>query len=288
MHALFVDRIDAGRRLAAALRQYRNQPDVLVLGLARGGVPVAASLAATLHLPADALVVRKLGVPGHAETAFGALAHYRGATFRSLDVQFHDRLMAAGYDPAELDAVEEHERKELLRRELLYHPPAPEEAVAFSAGTSPQDGGGDDGDTNNGASRDSGNDHGEVGNDGGGNHYGGVPFDWGAPGANGLENLTIIVTDDGLATGSTLLAAVAALRAGSPAAVVVAVPVGSIEGCTAVRRAVDSLICLHVPGKFRAVGAAYRDFRQLTDAEVLDILSGIRPPVQGGPAVRTR
>jgi putative phosphoribosyl transferase len=251
MHAQFVNRADAGRRLAAALRQYRNRPDVLVLGLARGGVPVAACLAAELHLPADALVVRKLGVPGHVETAFGALAHYRGATFRSLDVQFHDRLLAAGYNPADLDAVENAERAELLRRELLYHP-SPPAHLSTDGGSS--------------------------------GSAGGVQ----PPGLSGLEELTIIVVDDGLATGSTLLAAVAALRAGSPAAVVAAVPVGSIEGCAAVRRAVESLLCLHVPGKFRAVGTDYRDFEQLTDGEVLRILSELRPPLGGGVAVRMR
>lgn len=209
----FADRTDAGRQLAAALPQFRQRPHTVVLGLARGGVPVAATVAAALGLPVGAVVVRKLGVPGHAETAFGALAWFHGRVVRQISEPFVEWLVAAGIERADLEQVEEREHAELLRRAERY--PAVDSQV---------------------------------------------------------DGRTILLVDDGLATGATMCAAVNAVRGAAPAAVVVAVPVGSIEACRAVSQLADSLICLYIPGQFGAVGVFYRNFDQVTDDQVLALL----------------
>src|SRR3954464_8513321 len=110
----FRDRFDAGQQLAAHLTQYRDRPDVIVLGLPRGGVPVAAEVATALHAPLDAFLVRKLGVPGHEELAMGAIA---SGGVRVVDQRLIREL---GISAATVDAVEASEQHELQRRERLY------------------------------------------------------------------------------------------------------------------------------------------------------------------------
>src|SRR5215207_3111443 len=116
MSTRFEDRTDAGERLAAVLTQFRERPDAIVLGLARGGIPVAASAAKALYLPLGTVLVRKLGIPGHQETAYGALAWARGRTVRLLNKPLVDRVLEHGVRQELLDEVEQRERAELLRR----------------------------------------------------------------------------------------------------------------------------------------------------------------------------
>ncbi|HET7781220.1 MULTISPECIES: phosphoribosyltransferase [Micrococcaceae] len=213
MRTFFEDRTDAGERLAAILPQFRERPDTLVLGLARGGIPVAAAVAKALHLPLGTVLVRKLGIPGHEETAYGALAWVHGRTVRLVNKPLLDRVLEHGVRQEWLDAVEQRERAELLRRAELYP---------------------------------------------------GVDLD--------LAGKTVLLVDDGLATGATMRAAVEAVRDGGAATVVAAAPVGSIEAEASVERACDAVLCLHLPGKFRAVGSFYRHFEQLSDDDAISIL----------------
>lgn len=213
MRTFFEDRTDAGERLAAILPQFRERPDTLVLGLARGGIPVAAAVAKALHLPLGTVLVRKLGIPGHEETAYGALAWVHGRTVRLVNKPLLDRVLEHGVRQEWLDAVEQRERAELLRRTELYP---------------------------------------------------GVDLD--------LAGKTVLLVDDGLATGATMRAAVEAVRDGGAATVVAAAPVGSIEAEASVERACDAVLCLHLPGKFRAVGSFYRHFEQLSDDDAISIL----------------
>lgn len=213
MRTFFEDRTDAGERLAAILPQFRERPDTLVLGLARGGIPVAAAVAKALHLPLGTVLVRKLGIPGHEETAYGALAWVHGRTVRLVNKPLLDRVLEHGVRQEWLDAVEQRERAELLRRAELYP---------------------------------------------------GVDLD--------LAGKTVLLVDDGLATGATMRAAVEAVRDGGAATVVAAAPVGSIEAEASVERACDAVLCLHLPGKFRAVGSFYRHFDQLSDDDAISIL----------------
>lgn len=213
MRTFFEDRTDAGERLAAILPQFRERPDTLVLGLARGGIPVAAAVAKALHLPLGTVMVRKLGIPGHEETAYGALAWLHGRTVRLVNKPLLDRVLEHGVRQEWLDAVEQRERSELLRRVELY------------------------------------------------------------PGADlDLAGRTVLLVDDGLATGATMRAAVEAVRDGGAAAVVAAAPVGSVEAEASVERACDAVLCLHLPGKFRAVGSFYRRFEQLSDDDAISLL----------------
>ncbi|MCB5293673.1 phosphoribosyltransferase [Arthrobacter sp. SO3] len=213
----YTDREEAGRLLASALRQFRGRPDTVVLGLARGGVPVAAAAAAALQLPWDVLPVRKLGTPGHEETAFGALASAGGGVVRMLNRALADRLLDVGVRQSALDEVESTARAELEHRAGTY--PGPR-----------------------------------------------LP----------LKGRTVIVVDDGLATGATMLAAVGAVRAAGAATVVVAVPVASLEALTSLQQPADAVFSLFIPGGFRAVGSYYRDFRQVRDDDVVRLL-GARP-----------
>lgn len=210
----YQDRRAAGRVLAQRLSRYRGRPDVLVLGLPRGGVPVAYEVARILQVPLDLCVVRKLGFPGHEELAMGAIAS-GGARVINQDV-----LRLAGVPPETLDAVTEREEQELQRRERL-----------FRGERAPPD----------------------------------------------VRGKTLIVVDDGLATGATMRAAVAALRQGGAARIVVAVPVGAPETCAALQRAADEVICAMEPEPFYAVGLWYRDFEQTSDGEVQELLRAAEP-----------
>lgn len=209
----FEDRTEAGERLAAVLAHFRERPGTVVLGLARGGIPVAASAAKALYLPLGAVLVRKLGIPGHQETAYGALAWTRGRTVRLLNKPLMDRVLEHGVRQELLDEVEHRERAELLRRV---------------------------------------------------NVYPGIDHD--------LSGKTVLLVDDGLATGATMRAAVEAVREGGAKIVVAAAPVGSIEAEASVERVCDAVLCLHLPGKFRAVGSFYRHFEQLTDDDAISFL----------------
>lgn len=213
MRRRFKDRTDAGMRLAELLAGYRDQPDTLVLGLARGGIPVAAAVATELNLPLGTVLVRKLGIPGHEETAFGALAWANGRTVRLLNTSLVRRILDNGSRQELLDAVEERERAELLRRVGLY--PGTEHDVAGK---------------------------------------------------------TLLLVDDGLATGATMRAAIEAVRGGGAAAVVAAAPVASIEAAASVEEASDAVLCLHLPGRFGAVGSFYDRFEQLTDDDAIRFL----------------
>jgi putative phosphoribosyl transferase len=188
---------------------YADRPDVLVLALPRGGVPVAFEVARALHAPLDVFLVRKLGLPGHEELAMGAIA---SGGVRVLN----DDVVRALHVPEDVvETVAAAEQQELERRERIYRGDRP------------------------------------------------------APDARGR---TIILIDDGLATGSTMRAAVAALRQQGPARIVVAVPVGAPETCAEFQDEADEAICGQTPEPFYAVGLWYSDFSQTTDEEVHDLL----------------
>jgi putative phosphoribosyl transferase len=210
MTAQFRDRTDAGRQLAAKLMDYANRPDVLVLALPRGGVPVAFEVAQALDAPLDVFLVRKLGLPGHEELAMGAIAS-GGVVVRNSEVV--DMLRIPDHV---IDAVAVQEQRELERREQAY--------------------------------RD----------------------DRSAPNVRGK---TVILVDDGLATGSSMRAAAAALREQDPARIVVAVPTAAPKTCDEVRNEVDEIICAITPEPFYAVGLWYEDFSQTTDDEVRALLA---------------
>ena len=205
----FQNRIDAGRRLAARLVAYAGRDDVLVLGLPRGGVPVAFEIAMALDAPLDVFIVRKLGLPGHEEFGIGAIA--------SGDVRVVDAAVLRAYDvdPEALERITARERLELDRRERRYRDDRPFPTI---------------------------------------------------------EDRVVILVDDGLATGSTMRAAIAALRRKHPSKIVVAVPVGAPETCTAMAQLVDEVVCLDTPDPFYAVGLWYEDFEQTGDAEVHELL----------------
>jgi putative phosphoribosyl transferase len=219
---LFRDRTEAGQVLASRLMRYAGREDVLVLGLPRGGVPVAFEVARALHAPLDIFLVRKLGVPGHEELAMGAIAS------GGVRVVNEEVVRALGISDEEINQVAAAEQQELKRRENAYRR--------------------------------------------------------GRPAAD-LRGKTIILVDDGLATGSTMRAAVAAVRQQQPARVVVAVPVGSRETCEEFQTVADEIVCARTPEPFYAVGLWYRDFSQTTDEEVRDLLQQAaddHAPVSGG------
>ena len=221
----FRDRREAGRLLAAKLTAYTDRPDILVLALPRGGVPVAYETARALQAPLDVFLVRKLGVPGHEELAMGAVAT---GGVRVLNQDVVEPL----HIPAQLiDDVTSRELEELIRRERLYR-----------GGRCPPDAAG----------------------------------------------RTVILVDDGLATGATMRAAIQALRRQQPARVIVAVPTASPDTCEALKAEADEVICAMTPEPFFAVGHWYDDFTQTTDDEVRRLLaqqaqSDDKPPTQNEP-----
>jgi predicted phosphoribosyltransferase len=210
MRLPFRDRFQAGRYLAEELGRYQGRGDVVVLALPRGGVPVAFEVARALDASLDIFVVRKLGVPGHEELAFGAIS---SGDVRVLN---HDVVRSLSLARDLIELVSARERKELERRENAY--------------------------------RD-----------------GGPPLD--------VDGRTVILVDDGLATGATMLAAVRALRQQNPREVVVAVPVASRQACDEFRAEVDDIVCAATPEPFYAVGEWYENFTQTTDEEVRNLLA---------------
>jgi putative phosphoribosyl transferase len=205
MTTRFHDRREAGQRLATQLSTYANRSDVLVIGLPRGGVPVAAEVAKKLHAPLDICLVRKLGVPGHAELAMGAIAS------GGVRVLNYDVLDWLGISDETIHEVAARELHELERRERAYRGDRP----------SPD-----------------------------------------------IRDRTVILVDDGLATGSTMRAAIAAIRQQSPHRIVVAVPVGAPDTCDAIRGEVDEVVCFMTQDPLYAIGLWYENFAQTTDAEV--------------------
>jgi predicted phosphoribosyltransferase len=209
MDQVFRDRQDAGIQLAARLLRYAGDPKVLVLGLPRGGVPVAYQVARRLDAPLDVFVVRKLGVPGHRELAMGAIAT---GGVRVLNPEV---VTALRINEPVIAAVATQEQIELERQERVYR--------------------------------------------------GNVPFP-------GLAGRIVIVVDDGLATGSTMRAAVRALRQMQPARIVVAAPVAAAETCRSLSTEADEVVCVSTPELFHAVSMWYQEFSQTTDEEVRSLL----------------
>lgn len=205
----YQNRTEAGRLLATQLARYKSNPDVVVLGLTRGGVPVAAEVASALNAPLDVVVVRKLGVPFQPELAMGAIA---GDGTLVLD---KDLVHALHIKDKEVDAVLTKERAELERRERLYR--------------------------------------------------GGGP-------ALELKDRIAILVDDGLATGSTMLAAVAFAKRRLTRRIVVAAPVASVDAVEKIRGKVDECVSLATPELFLAVGAWYRNFLPVNDGEVINLI----------------
>ncbi len=205
----FRDRADGGRHLGELLADYAGRNDVVVLALPRGGVPVGYEIARALEVPLDVFVVRKLGVPGHEELAFGAIAS-DGARILN-----HDVIRHIGLKSDVIDAVSERERVELTRRERLYRGDRPDRE---------------------------------------------------------LVNRVVILVDDGLATGASMRAAIAAVRAQSPAKIVVAIPTAALDTCAAIDAEVDELVSPLRPENFYAVSLWYDRFEQVSDDEVRTLL----------------
>lgn len=210
MCTLYRDRSDAGRQLVPLLTAYAHSPDVIVLALPRGGVPVGYEIAQALHVWLDVFVVRKLGVPGHKELAMGAIAS------GGIRVLNEDVIHTLHIPTHIIESVTSEEQQELIRREQHYRDDRPDLMVS---------------------------------------------------------NRTVLLTDDGLATGSTMRAAILALRQLQPARIVVAVPVAAPGTCHELGLEVDEIICARTPEPFYGVGLWYEDFTQTTDQEVHDLLT---------------
>jgi len=209
----FANRRQAGIALARSLSRYSHRPDVAVLALPRGGVPVGHEIAHALAAPLDVFMVRKLGVPGHRELAMGAIAS------GGVRVLNQPVIRACRVSPADIEQIADEEVKELERREHAYR----------------------------GAR---------------------APID--------VKARAVILVDDGLATGSTMKAAVEAARLLSPSRVIVAVPVGATETCHDLADIADEIVCLRTPASFEAVGQCYVDFSETSDDEVRALL-GAKP-----------
>jgi putative phosphoribosyl transferase len=212
MNFQFQNRAQAGRLLAAKLESYAGREGLIVLGLPRGGVPVAFEVAARLKAPLDVFVARKLGLPGHEELALGAVASGGVCCF-------NDTLLQYCHIPRRvLDDIIERERREVERREQAYRRDAPP----------------------------------------------------------ALRGRTIILVDDGLATGASMRAAVLAARQQQPALIVAAAPVAARDTLEQLRREADAAVCVQTPEEFASVGEWYEDFAQTTDGEVRELLEKAR------------
>lgn len=207
---MFADRSAAGRELGRRLAEAELAGDVVVLGLPRGGIPVACEVGVALDAPVDALIVRKLGAPFNPELALGAIA-YGGVTV------YNDELLEElDLDESDLEAVRVRELKELARRERTYR-------------------------------------------------AGRLPLV--------IAGATVVIVDDGMATGATMHAAVVATRALAPACIVVAVPTAAIDAVDRLERVADRVVALSTPEPYFGVGASYSRFPQLTDTEVVAALA---------------
>lgn len=208
----FLDRHQAGRELAQKLAKFVGRPDIIVLALPRGGVPVAYEIALALKAPMDIFLVRKLGLPGSEELAIGAIAS------GGIQILNEDIVQALGIDATTIRSVLERELQELRRREGIYRGSRP---------------------------------------------------------APDVKNHTVIVVDDGLATGASMRAAVMGLRTQSPARIVVAVPAAASQAIELLRSEVDEVVSVISPDPFEGVGKWYDDFSQTTDEEVRLLLEKI-------------
>ena len=205
----FRDRATAGRLLAERLAAYADRPEVLILALPRGGVPVAFEVAKALHAPLDVVIVRKLGTPGQEELAMGAITSGGMQVLNDLVVE------ALDISPSAIDSVAARERRELERRERLYRGNRP-------------------------------------------------PLD--------VRGRTVILVDDGIATGTTMRVAIVALRRQQPSRIVVAVPVAAPSTCEELRKEVEEIVCLLSPWELMAISLWYEDFTQTRDEEVCQLL----------------
>src|ERR1700738_5018203 len=205
----FRDRTEAGRHLAERLSAYADRPDVLVLALPRGGVPVAFEVAKALNAPLDVFVVRKLGLPGREEVAMGAIAS------GGIRVLNENLIRALGISQELIESVATKEQQELERREREYREGRP-------------------------------------------------PID--------VRGRTVILVDDGLATGSSMRVAAHALRQKQPAQIIVAVPVAANDSCRELESVADKVVCAVTPEPFWGVGQWYEDFSQTSDQDVRDLL----------------
>ena len=205
----FRNRTEAGILLAKSLAAYADRPDVLILALPRGGVPVGFEIAKALHAPLDVVVVRKLGVPGQEELAMGAVATGGMQVLNTLVVR------SLGISKREIELVAAKERLELERRERLYR---------------------------------------------------------GGRAAPDIRGRTVILVDDGIATGTTMRVAIAAVRRQQPSRLVLAVPVAPLSTCKEMKGAAEELVCLLSPEEFTAISLWYQDFPQTSDEEVCDLL----------------
>lgn len=205
----FRNRTEAGKALASKLAKFAGREDVVVLGLPRGGVPVAYEVASALRLPLDVFVVRKIGVPGHEELAMGAVAS------GGIRVMNEDVLGMLRIDEDEIEEVARKELDEIVRREKAYR-----------------------------------------------NHRAPVSVD----------GKTVLLVDDGIATGSTMLAAIEALRRQFVRRIVVAVPVMAASSLPEFQKEADEVVTVTAPEDFVAVGQWYDDFSQTTDREVEALL----------------
>jgi predicted phosphoribosyltransferase len=206
---IFADRATAGVALGRELQRRLPKPPLLVLGLPRGGVPVAYEVAQMLRAPLDVMLVRKIGMPGWPELAIGAIA--------SGNILVHKPPLEKAIPAETFARLAEEERRELERRERIYR-----------------------GDR--------------------------APLE--------LQGKTVILVDDGLATGSTMLAAVRAARKAHAAGIVVAAPVASREAADLVRTEADSMVILQTPAVLFAIGEWYQHFEQLADDDVTRLLAG--------------
>jgi putative phosphoribosyl transferase len=206
---IFQDREDAGRQLAKQLGELAGRRDGTVLGIPRGGVSVAFEIARALYLPLDVFLAHKLGVPGHEELAFGAIAVGGG---RYVDEEL---ARAEGITAQEIERVSGQVEQMLERRARLYRGGRPPLRV---------------------------------------------------------EAQTVVLVDDGVATGASMAVAIHALRQMKPATIVAAVPVAPATTCAWLRRLADRLVCLYAPQDFHAVGQFYQSFSQVTDEEVVEML----------------
>jgi predicted phosphoribosyltransferase len=222
MNRPFLDRYEAGRVLGGRLQAFAGRPDVVVLGLPRGGVPVAFEVARSLGVPFDIFLVRKLGAPGQEELAMGAIAS------GGIVVINHEVVDGLRIPQEMIEAEIARERAELTRREALYRGDRP-------------------------------------------------PID--------VSGRIVILVDDGLATGSTMRAAVRALRRRNPASIVVAVPTAAPSTCEEFQTIADACISTITPEPFRAVGLWYENFEQTSDQEVIDLLAQSTMDPRGGDPV---
>jgi len=207
---IFENRRDAGKQLAKELSEFKGQNDAIVLGLPRGGIPVAYEVAKALELPLDVFIVRKLGVPGQPELAMGAIAS------GDIKVMNESVVRNAGISDQQIEEVAQKEKEELKKREKAYRGARPD-------------------------------------------------ID--------LQGKTVLIVDDGLATGASMRAAISALREHNPKKIIAAIPTAPRDTCQEFESEVDQIICLRTPSPFWGVGGSYQNFSQTTNEEVRTFLN---------------